>query len=76
MIIALIDNYDSFTWNLVQAVESLGASVIVNQNDDDIDLDDLAPDKIIISPGPGTPVDSGNSNKIIQQFMDQIMRQY
>ena len=69
--ILLIDNYDSFTWNLVQCLETLGATVTVIQNDVSPDLTKLNPDKIIISPGPGTPVDSGNSNQIIQQFMDQ-----
>jgi len=69
--ILLIDNYDSFTWNLVQCLETLGATVTVIQNDVSPDLTKLNPDKIIISPGPGTPVDSGNSNQIIQQFMNQ-----
>jgi anthranilate synthase/aminodeoxychorismate synthase-like glutamine amidotransferase len=69
--ILLIDNYDSFTWNLVQAIESLGADVMVKQNDDNFDLEKPNPEKIIISPGPGTPADSGNSKQIIQQFINQ-----
>tara|TARA_Y100000590_G_scaffold387350_1_gene460818 strand:- start:1739 stop:2290 length:552 start_codon:yes stop_codon:yes gene_type:complete len=70
--ILLVDNYDSFTYNLVQAVESLGASITVKQNDDKIKLDVLAPEKIIISPGPGTPKNSGISNKIIEKAVGQI----
>ena len=69
--ILLIDYFDSFTLNLVQCLETLGATVTVIQNDVSPDLTKLNPDKIIISPGPGTPVDSGNSNQIIQQFMNQ-----
>ncbi len=69
--ILLIDNYDSFTWNLVQGLETLGADVTVKQSDDSSDLTKLNPDRIIISPGPGTPSVSGNSNQIIQHFMDQ-----
>ena len=58
--ILLIDNYDSFTWNLVQGLETLGADVTVKQSDDSSDLTKLNPDRIIISPGPGTLSDSGN----------------
>lgn len=72
MKLLLIDNYDSFTYNLVQLIESLGASVVVKQNDADINLDELLPEKIIISPGPGTPKDSGNSNRIIEKVNRQI----
>ena len=50
--ILLIDNYDSFTYNLVQAIEALGENVMVKQNDETLDLDSLNPEKIIISPGP------------------------
>ncbi|MBT3180807.1 MAG: anthranilate/aminodeoxychorismate synthase component II, partial [Candidatus Marinimicrobia bacterium] len=54
--VLLINNYDSFTWNLVQAIEILGESVIVKDNDQILsnDISKLNPDKIIISPGPGT----------------------
>ena len=69
--IILIDNYDSFTWNLVQALEILGENVTVKQNDDSSALANLNADSIIISPGPGTPADSGYSNQIIKQFMNQ-----
>ena len=70
--ILLIDNYDSFTYNLVQAVELLGASVVVKQNDDKINLEELSPEKIIISPGPGTPNNSGVSIKIIDKVKGTI----
>lgn len=65
--ILVIDNYDSFVYNLVQYLGQLGATPIVQRNDD-IDLaevDELAPDGILISPGPGTPADSGISNALI-----------
>jgi anthranilate synthase/aminodeoxychorismate synthase-like glutamine amidotransferase len=72
--ILVIDNYDSFTWNLVQAVESLGPGVIVRENDEITsgDIDKLNPDKIIISPGPGTPKDAGISNQIIKGYWNKI----
>jgi para-aminobenzoate synthetase component 2 len=57
--ILVLDNYDSFTYNLVQAIGALGADVTVKRNDE-IDLDGvrkLAPDGIVISPGPGNPAD-------------------
>ncbi len=72
MNILLIDNYDSFTYNLVQAIESLDATTKVKQNDDKIDLVELSPDKVIVSPGPGTPAGSGNSKQIIQTCTDKM----
>ena len=60
--ILLIDNYDSFTYNLAQLIESFGETVQVIQNDTNINLDEFLPEKIIISPGPGTPSESGISN--------------
>lgn len=72
MKLLLIDNYDSFTYNLVQLVESLGVSVIVKQNDDEIILNEILPDKLIISPGPGTPDSAGNSKQVIQDCFHQI----
>ena len=69
--ILIIDNYDSFTWNLVQSLEILGANVSVKQNDDSSALANLNADGIIISPGPGIPADSGYSNQVIQQFMNR-----
>ncbi|MGA1375882.1 MAG: glutamine amidotransferase-related protein, partial [Steroidobacteraceae bacterium] len=64
----LIDNYDSFTYNLVQAFLIEGAEVDVRRNDD-ITVDQalaLAPTHVCISPGPGTPYDAGISMEIIR----------
>ncbi len=61
--ILLIDNYDSFTYNLAQYLGELGAEVLVVRNDA-ITLDEIAgldPTRIVISPGPGTPDDAGIS---------------
>ena len=66
----LIDNYDSFTYNLYQYLSELGAEVKVIRNDK-ITLDEierLAPERIVISPGPGTPRDAGISNDVILRF--------
>jgi anthranilate synthase component 2 len=72
--ILVIDNYDSFTYNLVQYLGELGRELPVAQDlrvyrNDQISLDDiktLAPDGVVISPGPGTPDDSGVSLAVIQ----------
>ncbi|MBL51295.1 MAG: anthranilate/aminodeoxychorismate synthase component II [Candidatus Marinimicrobia bacterium] len=69
--ILLIDNYDSFTYNLAQLIESFGETVQVIQNDTNINLDEFLPEKIIISPGPGTPSESGISKQIIQEYMNK-----
>ncbi len=66
----LIDNYDSFTYNLAQAFGRLGAAIEVRRNDQ-ITLDEvgrLRPDRIVISPGPGRPERSGMSIEIIRRF--------
>jgi anthranilate synthase component 2 len=68
--ILMIDNYDSFTYNLVQYLGELGAEVEVHRNDE-IDLDDIearAPAKIVISPGPCTPNEAGVSMAVIERF--------
>jgi anthranilate synthase/aminodeoxychorismate synthase-like glutamine amidotransferase len=68
--IVIIDNYDSFTYNLVQYLGELGAELTVFRNDQ-VTLDEvraLAPDKIVISPGPGTPDDGGISNNVIREL--------
>jgi anthranilate synthase component 2 len=70
----VIDNYDSFTYNLVQELGELGARVEVARNDA-FDLDDVAvaaPDGIVVSPGPGTPLHAGMSNDVIATFGDRI----
>jgi anthranilate synthase/aminodeoxychorismate synthase-like glutamine amidotransferase len=66
----IIDNYDSFTYNLVQYFGELGADLVVKRNDR-VTLDEVAemhPDRICISPGPGTPLDAGISNDLILKF--------
>ncbi|HRO91998.1 MAG TPA: aminodeoxychorismate/anthranilate synthase component II [Promineifilum sp.] len=68
--VLVIDNYDSFTYNLVQYLGELGEDVRVYRNDR-ITLEEIAalkPDHIVISPGPGTPDDGGISNEVIRAF--------
>ena len=72
--ILMIDNYDSFTYNIVQYLLELGADVVVRRNDE-IDLDGIAalkPDKIVISPGPCTPNEAGISMPCIEHFAGMI----
>ncbi len=68
--ILVIDNYDSFTYNLVQQIEALGKACEVHFNDKITvaDINRMNPEKIIISPGPGTPDDAGVSNEVIKKF--------
>ena len=66
----VIDNYDSFTYNLVQYFGGLGCDVVVKRNNE-ISLDQiraLKPERICISPGPGTPDDAGISNEVVREF--------
>src|SRR5689334_14846693 len=68
--VVVIDNYDSFVYNLVQYLGELGAEPTVFRHDE-ITVDELAarnPDGILISPGPGTPDDAGISNAVIEQL--------
>ena len=68
--ILMIDNYDSFTYNVVQYLGELGAEVVVHRNDQ-IDLagiEKLAPDRIVVSPGPCTPDQAGISMELIRHF--------
>ena len=70
----LVDNYDSFTYNLVQAFMVLGADVLVHRNDR-ITVEEagaLAPTHLCISPGPGTPADAGVSTQMIGRFAGEI----
>jgi anthranilate synthase/aminodeoxychorismate synthase-like glutamine amidotransferase len=72
--ILMIDNYDSFTYNLVQYLGELGAGLVVHRNDK-ITLDEieaLAPEKIVISPGPCTPREAGISCDLIRRFAGEI----
>ena len=72
--IAVIDNYDSFTYNLVQYLGELGADLAVYRNDQVTieELDALDPSHIVISPGPGTPRDGGISNAVIREFHRRV----
>lgn len=72
--ILVIDNYDSFTFNLVQYLGELGADPVVKRNDE-ITLEEIAelrPDKIVISPGPCTPTEAGISVPVVRRFAGQI----
>jgi anthranilate synthase/aminodeoxychorismate synthase-like glutamine amidotransferase len=72
--ILVIDNYDSFTYNLVQYLGELGADMIVRRNDA-VTVDEIRamePRHIVISPGPGTPENGGVSLAVIQEFHGQI----
>ena len=68
--ILLVDNYDSFTYNLVHLFQELGEEVVVRRNDE-IDADEaarLAPSHLVISPGPGRPEDSGATVEIVRRL--------
>jgi anthranilate synthase component 2 len=70
----MIDNYDSFTYNVVQYLGELGADVHVVRNDDIsvADIEALAPEKIVISPGPCTPNEAGISMAVIKAFAGKL----
>jgi anthranilate synthase/aminodeoxychorismate synthase-like glutamine amidotransferase len=70
----LIDNYDSFTYNLYQYLTELGAQVEVRRNDQVTldEIEELAPQRIVISPGPCTPNEAGLSCQIIERFGTHI----
>jgi anthranilate synthase/aminodeoxychorismate synthase-like glutamine amidotransferase len=73
--LVVIDNYDSFTYNLVQYLGELGAEIKVFRNDqvEMGEIRELAPDRIVISPGPGDPaVDGGISNRVIRELGPEI----
>jgi anthranilate synthase/aminodeoxychorismate synthase-like glutamine amidotransferase len=66
----MIDNYDSFTYNLVHLLEELGAEVLTYRNDaiTPEDAETLSPDRLVVSPGPGRPVDAGVSIDLIRRL--------
>jgi anthranilate synthase/aminodeoxychorismate synthase-like glutamine amidotransferase len=72
--ILVLDNYDSFTYNLVQYFGELGAELVVRRNDRTTidEIEELRPEKICISPGPGTPDEAGISNELIRHFGPRI----
>jgi anthranilate synthase/aminodeoxychorismate synthase-like glutamine amidotransferase len=71
----VIDNYDSFTYNLVQYLGELGATMEVRRNDE-VTIDEienaLKPERILISPGPGTPDDAGVSMEVLKKFAEKV----
>ncbi|HWY91791.1 MAG TPA: aminodeoxychorismate/anthranilate synthase component II [Chthoniobacterales bacterium] len=72
--ILVVDNYDSFTYNLVQYFGELGVELVVRRNDQ-ITIDEaerMRPERLCISPGPGTPDDAGISNDLIRHFGPRI----
>ena len=73
--ILVIDNYDSFTYNLVQYLGELGADVVVRRNDQ-VSVADIAtklrPERIVISPGPGVPDNAGVTLALIERFADTL----
>ncbi len=72
--ILMIDNYDSFTYNLVQYLGELGANLRVFRNDKISipEIEELNSDKIVISPGPCTPLEAGISNDVIKNFKGKV----
>ncbi len=72
--ILVIDNYDSFTYNLVQYFGELGAEIVVKRNDEITitEIESLAPEKLCISPGPCTPNEAGISCDVIRHFGGKI----
>ena len=72
--ILVIDNYDSFTYNLVQYFGELGADLLVKRNDEisTADIAKLAPEKIVVSPGPCSPTEAGISCDTIREFSGKI----
>jgi anthranilate synthase/aminodeoxychorismate synthase-like glutamine amidotransferase len=72
--ILLIDNYDSFTYNVKQEIEVLGFECIVKRNDEITvaEIESMRPEKIVISPGPGRPEDAGITLDVIKHFAGRI----
>jgi anthranilate synthase/aminodeoxychorismate synthase-like glutamine amidotransferase len=70
----LIDNYDSFTYNLYQYLSELGEEISVVRNDKMTieEMDEISPERIVISPGPGTPEQAGISNEVVRYFGSRL----
>jgi anthranilate synthase/aminodeoxychorismate synthase-like glutamine amidotransferase len=73
-VVFVLDNYDSFTYNLVQYLGELGAMVDVHRNDQVTiaDIEDMQPERIVVSPGPCRPQDAGISINLIQHFAGRV----
>ncbi len=72
--VLIVDNYDSFVFNLAQYLGELGATPLVHRHDalDLARVDELAPDAVLVSPGPGRPEDAGSSNEVIGQLAGRV----
>ena len=72
--VLMIDNYDSFTYNIVQYLQELGAEVLVHRNDQITleKIEEIAPDRLVISPGPCTPNEAGISMAAIEHFAGKL----
>src|SRR5467141_5453748 len=70
----VLDNYDSFTYNLVQYMGELGAKMVIRRNDEltPAEVEALRPERILISPGPCTPQDAGISIDLIRHFAGKV----
>lgn len=70
----LVDNYDSFTYNLFQYLSEVGEEVVVVRNDEITvaDIEKMKPERIVISPGPSTPKNAGISNDVIRHFGSKL----
>ncbi|MDP6734986.1 MAG: aminodeoxychorismate/anthranilate synthase component II [Nitrospinaceae bacterium] len=70
----MVDNYDSFTYNLVQYLGELGADVVVHRNDKITlkEIEDMSPERIVISPGPCTPEKAGISIEVAKHFAGKV----
>jgi anthranilate synthase/aminodeoxychorismate synthase-like glutamine amidotransferase len=74
MMLLLVDNYDSFTYNLAHLFAELGAEVVVKRNDE-LDADEaerLAPSQLVVSPGPGRPSEAGNMPAILERLAGRM----
>jgi anthranilate synthase/aminodeoxychorismate synthase-like glutamine amidotransferase len=72
--ILMIDNYDSFTYNLVQYLSQLGEDVVVRRNDETTleEIEDMAPEAIVLSPGPCSPEEAGITLDVVRRFHERI----
>jgi anthranilate synthase/aminodeoxychorismate synthase-like glutamine amidotransferase len=70
----VLDNYDSFTYNLVQYLGELGAEVVVRRNDEVTvaEIDSMRPERILLSPGPCTPQEAGISIEVVRHFAGKV----
>jgi anthranilate synthase/aminodeoxychorismate synthase-like glutamine amidotransferase len=73
-VLLLIDNYDSFTYNLAHLFAELGAEVCVRRNDeiDAVEAEQLGPSQLVVSPGPGRPADSGATLEIVRRLAPRV----